>query len=284
MIQYFNCKDVDDESIYKAFQIGFSDYMIPLQTTKEGFFERFFGPEGNKKEESYIAFDGQKPVGLILGGIKDYEGLKTMRCGTMCIDPEYRGKGISKELFKLHKDKAKKENCKQLFLEVINGNERAINLYTSIGYQKLYFLKYFSCIVNEIKSETKYMSKKLIKRVGYDEILALEAHIRDIHINWQNDFDYIKQINDVVHYGIYEGNKLLGAASIHNKGKIFFIYIKPDYRNCGLATSVLDKALYDLNLTQFNISLPNNANLEGFIRKYGFIQDDITQYEMYQPL
>lgn len=37
MIQYFNFADVDDESIYKAFQIGFSDYMIPLQTTKEGF-------------------------------------------------------------------------------------------------------------------------------------------------------------------------------------------------------------------------------------------------------
>lgn len=67
------------DSIYEAFTDGFSDYIINVSLAKEEFVRRFFGPEGNTLENSIIAFDGHKPIGLNLGGIKIYEGIKTLR-------------------------------------------------------------------------------------------------------------------------------------------------------------------------------------------------------------
>lgn len=62
-----------------------------------------------------MALDGDKSIAVILGGIKDYESIKTMRCGTLAVHPDYRGMGVSQHLFELHKEEAVQNGCKQLF-------------------------------------------------------------------------------------------------------------------------------------------------------------------------
>ncbi|MEW8955828.1 GNAT family N-acetyltransferase [Clostridium sp.] len=136
MITYKRCNDVDEDLIYEAFTIGFSDYIVKFNMAKEAFFNHFFGAEGNSKEHSFIALDNNKPIGVIFGGINIYEGIKTMRCGTLAVIPEYRGKEVSQELFKLHKNEGLNNNCTQLFLEVITENYRAVRFYESLGYEK----------------------------------------------------------------------------------------------------------------------------------------------------
>lgn len=278
MIRYFNCKDIDSNKIYKAFLVGFSDYIIKMEISEEDFFKRFFGPEGNDISHSFIALDDDKPVGLILGGIKDYEGIKTLRCGALCVDPDYRGKGISNELFELHKKVAIDNNCKQLFLEVIGENHRAIKFYQNMGYEKVYELKYYSC-----KEFTKINAEAnddiSISEITFDDILNLD--IKNIHINWQNDFDYIKQLEGLKYYGAYKDDSLIGATCIGKNGKIFFIYIDENHRHQGIGSSLICKAIKDLDLKGLTISFPNNASLEGFVRKLNFQKEKLFQYEMY---
>ena len=144
MISYKRCTEVNEDIIFQAFQIGFSDYIIQIEMTKDFFMDRFFGPEGNCLEYSVIALDEDKPVGLNLGGIKIFEGIKTLRCGALCVHPDYRGTEVSKRLFRLHKEIAIANGCKQLFLEVIAGNDRAINFYEKKGYEKVYDMVYYS--------------------------------------------------------------------------------------------------------------------------------------------
>jgi ribosomal protein S18 acetylase RimI-like enzyme len=79
-------------------------------------------------------------------------------CGTLAISPDYRGSGISQKLFELHKTEAKKHGCKQLFLEVIVGNERAIHFYKKMGYEKIFDIVYFS---NDDLSKLKSVSKNI---------------------------------------------------------------------------------------------------------------------------
>ena len=143
-ISYQRCSDVEDRFSYQAFMDGFSDYMVKFQFTQEDFINRFFGPEGNSREVSFVAFDQDQPVGVILGGIKNFESIKTMRCGTLAIHPDYRGSGVSQRLFDLHKEEAVNKDCKQLFLEVIVGNDRAINFYQRLGYEKVYDIVYYT--------------------------------------------------------------------------------------------------------------------------------------------
>ncbi|PFL72265.1 GNAT family N-acetyltransferase [Bacillus anthracis] len=279
MIQYKRCSEVSIDLVYEAFRDGFSDYIIKMEVSKEDFIKRFLGPEGNLLEHSFLALDGDKSVGVILGGIKDYENIKTMRCGTLAVHPNYRGIGVSQKLFELHKEEALQNECKQLFLEVIVGNDRAIRFYNKLGYEKVYDLSYYN-----LKDLTKIISKggKGIE-VKQLEFLSFKVEIQKwlhFHINWQNDMDYIEKTNNTF-YGAYVGNELNGSICINEQGKISFIFVDKDYRNIGIATSLLLRASEELNIASLSIGFPNNNLLEGFLKKTGFEKNSLAQYEMY---
>lgn len=283
MVEYKNCSEVNIDSVYEAFRAGFSDYIIKVEMPKEDFVKRFFGPEGNDLNYSYIAFDDKKPVGLILGGIKNYEGIKTLRCGTMCINPDYRGKGISKELFKYHKQIGVKNNCKQLFLEVIVGNDRAISFYKNQGYEKIYDLCYYT--LKDVSELKKMSIEELdIRGITLKEVKTLENYSKDIHINWQNDFDFMELSENIKHYGIYKNDSIVGGLSINQRGGIHFIWINPEYRHEKYASNLINYAISDLDLNKISSGFPNNASLEGFLKRVGFEKEKLAQYEMYITL
>jgi len=279
MIQYKRCSEVSIDLVYEAFRDGFSDYIIKMEVSKEDFIKRFLGPEGNLLEHSFLALDGDKSIGVILGGIKDYENIKTMRCGTLAVHPNYRGIGVSQKLFELHKEEALQNECKQLFLEVIVGNDRAIRFYNKLGYEKVYDLSYYN-----LKDLTKIISKGgkeiEVKQLEFPSFKVEIQKWLHFHINWQNDMDYIEKTNNTF-YGAYVGNELNGSICINEQGKISFIFVDKDYRNIGIATSLLLRASEELNIASLSIGFPNNNLLEGFLKKNGFEKNTLAQYEMY---
>jgi ribosomal protein S18 acetylase RimI-like enzyme len=248
--------------------------------SREDFVKRFFGPEGNTLEHSFIALDDEEPVGLILGGIKEYEGLKTIRCGTLCISPDYRGKGVSKQLFMLHRQTAVENGCRQMFLEVIAGNDRAVKFYSNLGYEKFYDLRYYSH-PDATGLQARKITRSDIKTIDNAAISGLLDAVVDVHINWQNELDYVEKLQDITYYGAYEDSQLVGGLAISTPGKIFFIRVMPQYRNREIASSLIVKAIHDLQLKKLSISTPNNARLEGFLKHMNFEKDNISQYEMY---
>ncbi len=283
MISYKKCSEVDTDIVYKAFSIGFSDYIIKIQMPKEVFIARFFGPEGNSLDTSFVALDGERAVGLVLGGIKDYEGIKTMRCGTMAVDPEYRGSEVSRRLMELHREEAIRQGCRQLFLEVIVGNDRAINFYKKLGYEKIYNLYYYSLDdMNKISSRDNFEIN--IKTISIEELRKFSEKSSDIHINWQNDLDYIEKSENQIYLGAYLKDELVGAVSMNKNTRINYLYVDRKHRGKHIASSLIIRAAEQLNLTRCSIGLPNNASITGFLKHAGFKKDDITQYEMYVTL
>ncbi|WP_459765955.1 GNAT family N-acetyltransferase [Alkaliphilus crotonatoxidans] len=282
LIIYEGCKNANAEDIFYAFQRGFCDYIIKMELTQEVFIERFFGPEGNQLENSFIAFDDDRPVGVILGGIKVYEEIRTMRCGTLGVDPDYRGSGVSKELFELHRQSALNNGCKQLFLEVIAENERAIKFYKGLGYERVYDLSYYSY---EVKAqENKAKAPIEVQEISLEAIKVLSEGLGDIHINWQNDFDYMEKKTGIKHFGCYKEGLLVAALSLHSAGSLHFIWTKPSERHQGIARALINRGAEALQLKTLHISFPNNANLSGFARHLGFAKKEIVQYEMYLTL
>ncbi len=283
MITYQKCTEVSKGAIFQAFQVGFSDYMIRMEMSEEFFLQRFFGPEGNRLEYSVIALDEGKPVAVNLGGIKLFEGVKTLRCGALCIHPDYRGMGISHRLFDLHKEIAVQNGCKQMFLEVIVGNDRAINFYKKKGYEKVYDLVYYSHI-NPHEIQGAFPEGYRIEAISLDALETLRCVAPDIHINWQNDFDYIRQTSGQMHYGILKGEKLSGGLSIHPRGKVSFLWVQPEFRHQGLGRALIQHAIAQLNIQKLVVNFPNNASLLGFAKHLNFTKDALSQYEMYQTL
>lgn len=279
MIQYKRCSEVNIDLVYEAFKDGFSDYIIKMEVSKGDFIKRFFGLEGNSLEHSFLVLDGDKPVGVILGGIKDYENIKTMRCGTLAVHPNYRGVGVSQKLFELHKEEALQNECKQLFLEVIVGNDPAIRFYNKLGYEKVYDLSYYNLkdMTKIIHRECKGIEVKQLEFPAFKVEIQKWLHF---HINWQNDMDYIEKTNHTF-YGAYVDNDLKGSICINEQGKISFIFIDKEYRNRGIGSKLLQVARDELNLESLLISFPNNSLLEGFVKKTGFEKNSLAQYEMY---
>lgn len=279
-MRYERCSPSNLPDLYEAFRSGFSDYIIRLDVPYEIFAERFFQPARNQLEHSFLAYDGEKPVGMILGGIRQYEGLLTMRCGGLCVHPDYRRLGVGYELWQRHREVALDRGCKQLFLEVIVGNDPAINFYKKLGYEKVYELRYFTH-TSPAELVTAGSQDFRIEPVTPAQIAAVANP--EIHINWQNTLEYIASY-DVAYYGLVQEGSLLAYLCISKKGGIYQLWVRPDHRRQGLASALLAHAIDSLELSKLSASTPNNASLEGFLRKKGFIQDPLSQYEMYMLL
>lgn len=283
MITYKLSSDVADNQIFEAFTQGFSDYFFPLTMKEEEFITHFFGPEGNEKEYSFIAFDEEKPIGIILGGIRIFDGLKTMRCGTLGLGPNYRGTGISKHLFELQKEVARKEGCQQLFLEVIRENYRAIAFYQKLGYAESTILKYYSEQI-EILPPLEVHPPYQIEKINYEMIKGLRDSLICCHINWQNDTPYYENNTEDLYLAAYDEYRTIGMLAITPRGKINFLWVEPDYRMQGVGHLLISEASKQLLCEKISVCIPGNASLEGFFRKLGFHKEKIEQYEMYLSL
>jgi len=285
MYTYLKAEETSKEKIYEAFQKGFSDYMIRFEMTQEEFFSRFFGSDGNEIACSFVAFNGENPIGLVLGGIKKFDGVRTMRCGTLCIDPSHRGQGVSDELFSLHEKNAVDNGCRQLFLEVIKGNDRAVSFYQKKGYIKIYDMKYYTLEKKKLGHAARNnLPKFSIREMTYEDLTVFEKYLKDVHLNWQTDFQAMMKIEGIKYRGIYQEEKLIGASAYRDSGKIFFIWVDPEFRLLSAGTSLLQYIARDVSSEALYISFSNHMGLSGFVHRNGFMEDDLSQYEMIKLL
>lgn len=283
MLSYRICNENDYELIYKAFNIGFSDYIIKLDLPIETFIKHFFNTEANDFNYTIIAFDDLEPIGVMLGGIKEFDGIKTMRCGALAVDPEYRNKGIASELFKIHKQIAYDNNCEQLFLEVIKGNDKAINFYLKNNYTIKYDIKYckqttFTNLTNEANNVI------LINKMSFSDAKKYYLENDKAHINWQNEFDYQGHFKNISYYGAFDNEILIGVIGITDYGKIFYLHVNKENRKNKVGTTLLIHSYLELNLKNMSINFIDNEILELFLLKHNFKLDELSQYEMYAKL
>lgn len=281
MVQYKRADLVSTELVFQAFTEGFSDYPIKLAMTLEQFESRFFGPEGNRKEYSYVAFDDEKPVGVILGGIRHWDGLKTLRCGTLCLHPDYRGQGIAQALYELHKQVAVNENCGRMSLEVLKMNERAIRFYEKLDYFKAYDLKYYNLPLETFESKDE-MSEVVFIPVDFQAIEAARQSLLGVHIHWQGETDYYKEASADDHFRMEVQGTEVGWLSVAPTGKLNFLWIAPNDRLKGYGGAAIEKAAAVAGSKQLSAALVNNGLLEGFLRKMNFQKDTIEQFEMFR--
>ncbi|MBB6479556.1 GNAT family N-acetyltransferase [Spirochaeta isovalerica] len=276
-MDFVKCSQAADHQIFEAFSRGFSDYIIKFDMSEDFFFDHFFGAEGNRRELSWLALEDGKPAGLVLGGIRSFDGLKTMRCGTMCVVPEYRRKKVAAGLLEQHRQTALESGCDQLFLECIEGNDRALAFYRKAGYETRHHLHYFLCEnPGEISSPS---ISSPIETLTPEEIRSLRSE-SGVHWNWQNEMEYLEK-EGAEFSGIRE-NGFPVAGIAHKDRRIQFLYVAEPYRRRGYALSLI--ASFAQGKEKLTVSFPDNPGLEGFYENNGFRREPIRQEEMYLDL
>lgn len=294
MIHYKMATEVAPELIFAAFNAGFVDYIIKIELSQEDFFKRFFGPEGNAMALSTVAFDDEIPIGLCLGGIRDFDGgAKTMRCGGLCVAPDYRGKGVSMELMKSHVAIAREKHCQQVMLEVIGGNDRAIQFYEKIGYHKIYRLDYYTLNREDFNLKAKKSThtdvtsdeRITLKEIRLEELGVLKAELAHYHVSWQCSLDYAAQVEGVRCHALFRGDRIesfiITSGVSEKAGRIFTVWTRPEARFMGYASQLVHHVFELTAYEKIAINFPNSASLKGFVDALGFGKQDIYQYEMY---
>lgn len=287
MITYLRGSDVTMGALHQGFSVGFSDYIIKLSLSEEAFEERFFGPEGNSLELSIVALDGKEPVGVLLGGVRYWEGIKTIRCGALAIHPDYRGRGISQALMRLHAEDAKSEHCKRMSLEVIKANERAIKFYQNEGYIKAGSLKYYHLDAEVFLDEqlSGHLSGDCLPVAlvpcDWDDLQA-NRRKRSQHLHWQGEPSYYEHSIADFHYFIEYLGSQVGMCSVSQNGRINYLWINPEQRFKGLARGALVALITQHQLEKCHLALASNPNMECFAIKMGFQKDPLEQHEMFK--
>lgn len=186
--QYRFLSEQDFPELYKANVEAFSDYVVPLQVSFEQF-ENHFIQNAIDINLSVGAFNRGKLVGYTLNGFGIWNGVKTAYDGGTGVIPKYRRQGIGKALFDFLLPKLREIEIKQMLLEVISNNEKAIELYRQIGFEETRKLLFFE--------QTKDINLPLQNTFNIRQLENLEwknvQNFWDKPTSWQFSVEAIKR-------------------------------------------------------------------------------------------
>ena len=138
MVRTMNIDDYDEVSRLWHKIKGFS--IRSIDDSREGV-ERFLQ---RNPETSVVAVEDSKIVGAILCG---HDG----RRGCMyhvCVDPEYRMRGIGKSMVVFAMNALKKENISKVYLIAFTKNDVGNTFWRCIGWTKREDLNYYDFVLN----------------------------------------------------------------------------------------------------------------------------------------
>lgn len=207
-----NLKNCSIAEILTAFNLSFSDYIIPLQLTEQQLKDKILA-EDIDLEWSFGAFEENKLVGLILHGFRNN---KLYNAGTGVL-PEYRGNKITQKLYDCVLEKAKSENITTIQLEVITENEIAIKTYENIGFEIIRTLNCYKGTLNVEKLESPFKVVTL-NPTDYNTLNALSNY----ELTWQNSVETIKnlhKINDIKTIGVLNQKEIIGYIIFNTTSK-----------------------------------------------------------------
>lgn len=181
------------QDLYRAFMIGFSDYIIPFQFDEQTFEDVFLVRDQNQPSRSIVAYDGEEPVGVVLSGIAHLDSGWQTRCGGLAVAPHVRKLGVATELMQRFEEDAKGTRL----LEVIQGNDAALSLYHRLGYKTTREIFYFQAVPLET---TAHMTSEPIQTL-FDQLYPAAQHVPI----WQRDVRVTQQTSELVK--VVEGNR-----------------------------------------------------------------------------
>jgi GNAT superfamily N-acetyltransferase len=167
---------------------GFKGYFADVNMTIDAFIARI-AKENLSISKSVVAFDESKPVGILLNGIQEVNGVKIAWNGGTAVLPEYRNKGVGKFLVETTEKINRAEGVQVATLEAISENTPAIELYKKMGYEVVDSLLLMNHDA-ELKFEETYQPFSFKKASAHD-ILSLDIYDTTIK-PWQTEWFNIK--------------------------------------------------------------------------------------------
>lgn len=276
LYRFHHLKDVATNQLCQVFNEAFSDYVIPLQLTVSLLQQKMTG-ESIQLECSAGAFQGDALCGFILHG-RDQSMPEVLYNGGTGVVPTARGQHLVQELYEHFVPKYQQQGVREILLEVIAGNQKAIKAYENAGFQQQ---REFVCFKGEVHLARKAAKGVIIQKSALppDSLLLPFA---DQVPSWSNSIESIRREKQLTTtwVAIYE-NEIVGFISVFLASRrIRQIGVRRDMRRKGIGTALMQHAAETLGNPFSLINVDSqNIGLITFLEQAGMSQI-LSQYEM----
>lgn len=273
-------ENIPVEELLEAFNLSFSDYIVPFCLTKEQLEDKIKS-DGIKLEFSVGAFEDNQLIAFILHGYDLIDQLKTVYNAGTGVIPTKRGTQLTAKLYEYVLPILHENNIDKLLLEVITTNERAIKIYKNIGFKIIREMNCYKGTIN-ITDKNNNFEIRTLEDYNWPKLQSFW----DLKPSWQNSITPLEKLkNSTISLGIYDNEKLLGYLIFNPKLKrIHQLAVDKNYRGKGAGQQLLEHIAtnYGADVSATNIENTSKETLN-------FMQDAgmnifIKQYEMEFPL
>ncbi len=243
---------------------------------------------GMRPELSFGAFADGRIVSFILNGIGLYDGkLTAYDTGTGTL-PEYRGRGLTDQIFAHSLTPLREAGVETYLLEVLTHNIPAVKIYERQGFE---IAREFDCFAGAVDNVLAALAQKssteiVTQETTPQEIVPLIPWM-DFAPSWQNSIESVKRNPGAFHcITAFEGERPVGfGISETAYGDITMLAVAPDRRRLGIGSRLLaELTRMSLlpNITALNI--PSTATLAINFLTTSSLTPTCRQYEMHLPI
>ncbi|MFK7050423.1 ribosomal-protein-alanine N-acetyltransferase [Flavobacterium columnare] len=276
MLIFKNLQDTSIHEIVEAFNLGFSDYFVPITMTSEAL-QAKFDSEGIRLDFSVGVFDENKLVGFILHFYSELNGIKRVYNGGTAVLPKYRGQGLTQRMYEFSKSILLEGKINELVLEVVTINSFAINAYEKIGFKKVREVECYKGKIKPIAFENSNIQIEEIEMIPWSEI----DKFWDFKPTWQNSIETMLKLQTKIKIiGAFDENRLIGYLVFNpSEKRIRQFAVVKEHRKKGVGSQLFS---YVTTLEKDDVSLINLENIayiKSFFEKVG-LKNTVNQYEM----
>jgi len=280
MIFYRLLSASDLPYLYDCFLEAFSDYQVDMQMSREQFQQRI-ARDGVQPEISASAFDDGKMIAFYMNGVGLWQGTQTAYDAGTGVIPEYRGRGVAKDLFAFVVERLREVSVSQYLLEVLTSNDRAVSLYRKLGFVETRVLAVLRS--SEPVKPFVELPGISIRRVEEPD-WRLFGSFWDGYPSWQNSSAAVERVaNERTLIGAYVDEKCVGYGIAFQPSKsLMQLVVAREYRRRGIASRILAALSTNEPLKVNNIDEKLTGTVS-FFEANGF-KIVLEQYEMVKGL
>ena len=234
MINYRLLTSADFDSLHDCFLTAFSDYEVDMRMSREQFRQRLTR-DGISLEMSAAAFEGERMIGFCINGLGQWQEKMTAYDGGAAIIPEYRGRGVAKELFAFLIPRLREAGVVQYLLEVLTSNVPAATLYRKLGFVETRRLAVF-------RSDKRIQGANDvgIRRVEQPDWQLFQT-FWDGYPSWQNSTAAVERVAaDRVIAGAYVNDECVGYGVVFvPSANLMQLAVSPTHRRRGIGSAIL---------------------------------------------
>ena len=263
-------------TIVDAFNLAFSDYIVPFSITVESL-ESKMKNDDLKLAYSVGAFKNGKLIAFILHGYDTIEGQPVLYNGGTGVIPTERGQQLTAQLYAFIAPILRAQNIQRVVLEVITTNKPAIATYEKIGFKTLRTL---NCYQGTIETKATNTADDIRPLQEYD--WQKLKPFWDWTPSWQNQCRAVESNREAtIAWGAYDDIGLAGYLIYNPTTKrIPQFAVAKGSRHQGLAQSLFDKVSreYATDVAIINVDSAAKTTIS-FLEQLG-LQPTVAQYEM----